>query len=64
MHGYCDKPSCPCREPIKRRARQTYNGMWAVVIVITLVVGLWAAVFKYRDCLKVGHSRVYCALGL
>lgn len=33
-----------------------------VFIMIFIGVGLKIAQFKYKDCIKIGHDKVYCML--
>jgi hypothetical protein len=38
----------------------------AIVLGILLLIytAFWWAAYKYRDCLKVGHSKTYCVLDM
>ena len=31
-----------------------------IVVGILLIIGLFQMRFEYRECLKVGHSHLYC----
>jgi len=34
----------------------------AIIIIIICILGIWIDVYKYKDCKKVGHSKMYCIL--
>lgn len=38
--------------------------MVCLAIALLLAIGLWIAVYRFEDCIKVGHSRLYCWMGV
>lgn len=41
------------------------GGLWGMAIfALVLLIGLevWWQVYKFHDCLRVGHTRTYCWL--
>ncbi|MCK5132375.1 MAG: hypothetical protein KAR40_09530 [Candidatus Sabulitectum sp.] len=35
-----------------------------VFVLVVLAGGIWWKGYKYTDCKKVGHSTLYCAVGI
>lgn len=31
-----------------------------IIIVVVFTFGIWWSFYQYKDCLKVGHSILYC----
>lgn len=39
-------------------------GAAVVLFVVILSAGIWWQHYKYVDCLKVGHSKLYCVMSI
>ncbi len=37
---------------------------YIVFATILLVSGIWCAHYRYVDCLKVGHTKMYCIMSM
>lgn len=37
-----------------------------IVVVILVILGIiiWAEIYHYQDCLRVGHTKLYCLLDI
>ena len=38
--------------------------LFGIIIAVVIVFMIWYLPFKFNDCLKVGHSKLYCILDL
>jgi hypothetical protein len=38
-------------------------GLGAVTVILGVIAfGFWWQIYKYQDCLRVGHSKLYCVM--
>ena len=46
----------------KRLRRTEFFG--CALVLLLLGFGMWWGWYKYQECRKVGHSALYCAMGV
>lgn len=41
---------------------KTLGAAFAIAVLVIAIVGggIWWTTYKYKDCRKVGHSKIYC----